>query len=159
MTAEFAPANKAYANPLMGRQATGGSTAVRGFWSHLRKAGAVAREMLLQAAAQQWQVDAADCRAANGVVMHEESGRSLRFGALAAAASKLPVPDEVFLKEPEEFVLLGKPMPRLDTPIKVDGSAVFGIDVQLDGLLTATVARCPTIGGSVKSFDATAALK
>jgi isoquinoline 1-oxidoreductase beta subunit len=125
----------------------------------LRKAGAVAREMLLQAAAQQWQVDAADCRAANGVVMHEESGRSLRFGALAAAASKLPVPEEVFLKEPEEFVLLGKPIPRLDTPIKVDGSAVFGLDVQLDGLLTATVVRCPTIGGSVKSFDATAALK
>ncbi len=158
VTAEFAPADMAYANPLMGRQATGGSTAVRGFWSHLRKAGAVAREMLVQAAAQQWQVDAADCRAAAGAVLHEESGRTLRFGALADAAAKLPVPTDVFLKEPEEFVLLGKPMPRLDTPLKVDGSAVFGIDVQLPGLLTASVARCPTIGGSVKSFDAKAAL-
>ncbi len=157
--AEFAPADKAYTNPKMGRQATGGSTAVRGFWSPLRKAGAVAREMLVQAAAQQWQVDAADCRAEKGAVIHDEAGKTLRFGALADAAAKLPVPDEVFLKEPDEFVLLGKPMPRLDTPLKVDGSAVFGMDVQLDGLLTATVVRCPTLGGKVKAFQAKAALE
>jgi isoquinoline 1-oxidoreductase beta subunit len=156
--AEFAPSDKAYYNPMFGRQATGGSTAVRAFWSPLRTAGAIARELLLQAAAQQWQVDPTDCRTQSGEVVHDESGKKLRYGALVQAASKLPVPETVFLKEPDEFVLLGKPIPRLDTPVKVDGSAVFGMDVQLPGLLTATVARCPTIGGRVKSFDDQAAL-
>jgi isoquinoline 1-oxidoreductase beta subunit len=156
--AEFAPAHRAYHNPLMGRQATGGSTAVRGFWKPLRQAGAVARELLLQAAARQWQVDPADCRTEKGRVIHDASGRQQDYGALAEAASQLPVPAEVFLKEPEDFVILGKPMPRLDTPLKVDGSAVFGMDVQLPGLLSASLARCPTIGGSVKSFDAKTAL-
>jgi len=156
--AEFAPADKAFYNPMFGRQATGGSTAVRAFWNPLRKAGAVTREMLLQAAAKQWQVDPADCRTRNGEVMHDASGKKLRYGALTQTAAKLPVPEAVFLKEPDEFVLLGKPLARLDTPIKVDGTAVFGMDVQLDGLLSASVARCPTIGGSVKSFDAKAAL-
>lgn len=156
--AEFAPADKAYYNPLMRRQATGGSTAVRGFWNPLRKAGAVAREMLVQAAALQWQVDPADCRTEKGAVIHDESGRSLSYGKLADAAAKLLVPSEVFLKEPEEFVLLGKPMPRLDTPLKVDGTAVFGMDIQLPGMLNAMIARSPTLGGKVKSFDAKAAL-
>ncbi len=91
-------------------------------------------------------------------MIHDASGNKLSYGALTAAAARLPVPEAVFLKEPEEFVLLGKPVPRLDTPAKVDGSAVFGMDVKLPGLLTATVARCPTIGGKPKSFDDTAAL-
>ena len=155
--AEFAPASKDYYNPLMRRQATGGSTAIRGFWEVVREAGAVAREMLVEAAAQEWNVLANICHTEKGVVYHDASKRSLRYGAIANAAARLPVPTSVFLKEPEEFVLLGKPMPRLDTPEKVDGSAVFGIDVQLPGLLTATVARCPVIGGKVKSYDASKA--
>jgi len=156
--AELAPADPAYFNPLFGRQATGGSTAVRGYWTPLRTAGAAARELLLQAAAQRWQVERSTCQASNGWVIHEASGNRLSYGDLAPAAAKLPVPATVFLKEPEEFVLLGRPLPRLDTPAKVDGSAVFGMDVTLPGLLTATVARCPTLGGKVRSFDATAAL-
>jgi isoquinoline 1-oxidoreductase subunit beta len=156
--AEFAPADPAYFNPLFGRQATGGSTAVRGFWTPLRTAGATARELLLQAAARQWQVEPSECHARNGWVIHDASGNKLSYGALANAAAKLPVPDAVFLKDPEEFVLLGQPLPRLDTPAKVDGSAVFGIDVKLPGLLTATVARCPTLGGNVKAFDDKATL-
>ena len=153
--AEFAPAAPAYFNPMFGRQATGGSTAVRAYWTPLRTAGATARELLLQAAAQQWQVERSACHARNGWVIHDASGNQLSYGALAAAAAKLPVPEAVFLKEPEDFVLLGKPLPRLDTPAKVDGSAVFGMDVKLPGLLTATVARCPTLGGKLKSFDDT----
>jgi len=156
--AEFAPADPAYFNPMFGRQGTGGSTAVRAFWTPLRTAGATAKALLLQAAAGQWQVEPSQCQAHNGEVIHGASGNRLSYGSLAAAAARLPVPDAVFLKEPEEFVLLGRPLPRLDTPVKVDGSAVFGMDVRLPGLLTATVARCPTIGGKLKSFDDKAAL-
>lgn len=152
--AEFAPASKDYYNPLMRRQATGGSTAIRGFWEVVREAGAVAREMLVEAAAQEWNVLANICHTEKGAVFHDASQRSLRYGDIAELAASQPVPTSVFLKEPEEFVILGKPMPRLDTPLKVDGSAVFGIDVQLPGLLSATVARCPVIGGKVRSYDA-----
>lgn len=155
--AEFAPASKDYYNPLMRRQATGGSTAIRGFWEVVREAGAVAREMLIEAAAKEWNVLANICHTEKGAVFHDASKRSLRYGDIADVASSLPIPTSVFLKDPEEFVILGKPIPRLDTPAKVDGSAVFGIDVQLPGLLTATVARCPVIGGKVKSYDASKA--
>ena len=159
--AEFAPAGKDYYNPLMRRQATGGSTAIRGFWGVVREAGALAREMLVVAAAQEWNVLANNCRTEKGTIYHDASKRSLSYGEIAHTTARMaadrPVPTSVFLKEPEEFVILGKPMPRLDTPIKVDGSAVFGIDVQLPGLLTATVARCPVIGGQVKSYDASKA--
>jgi len=156
--AEFAPAHSAYHNPLMGRQATGGSTAIRGFWVPVRTAGAVAREILVQAAAKQWNVSPDDCRTEKGAVIHDASQRTLRYGELAEAASTLPGPTTVFLKEPDEFVLLGQPMPRLDTSQKTDGSAIFGMDVELPGLLTATIARCPILGGSVKAFDASKAL-
>lgn len=155
--AEFAPASKDYYNPLMRRQATGGSTAIRGFWEVVREAGAVAREVLVEAAAQEWNVLANTCRTEKGAVFHDASQRSLRYGDIAELAASQPVPTAVFLKEPEEFVILGKPMPRLDTPLKVDGSAMFGIDVQLPGLLSATVARCPVIGGQVRSYDASKA--
>jgi isoquinoline 1-oxidoreductase beta subunit len=151
--AEFAPVNPAFANPIFGRQQTGGSTAVRGYWNLLREAGAVGREVLITAAAQTWGVPAQDCHAENGSVIHEQSDRRLRYGELANAAAKLPIPDAVFLKEPEEFKLLGKPQPRLDGPAKVDGSAVFGTDVQLPGLLTAMVVRCPVYGGKVSRID------
>jgi len=158
LRAEHAPTDKAYTNPIIGRQHTGGSTAIRGFWNIVRKAGATGRELLLQAAAKQWGVEPSECRARKGEVIHQASGRRLRYGALAETAARLPVPDKVFMKEPDEFVLIGKSIPRLDTPDKVDGKAVFGMDVQLPKLLTATVARCPVKGGKLKHFDAKQAL-
>ena len=157
--AEHAPADKAFTNPLLGRQHTGGSTAIRGFWNIVRKAGAMGREMLVQAAARQWGVDSGDCRAFKGVVSHEASGRKLRYGQLAAAAAKLRAPASILLKEPDEFRLVGQSIPRLDTPVKVNGKAVFGMDVQLDGMLTAMVVRCPVMDGKVKRFDASKTLK
>ncbi len=150
---ETAPAAKAYINPLLGMQATGGSSSVRGSWEPLRKAGAAAREMLVAAAAQTWGVKADACRVANGEVSHPASGRRLGYGELTARAATLPVPNEVFLKDPQEFKLIGKPVPRLDTPQKVNGSAVFGLDVKVPGMLTATVVRCPVFGGKAASFD------
>ena len=152
------PADKAFTNPLLGRQHTGGSTAIRGFWDIARKAGAVGRELLIQAAAKSWGVDSSECQARDGVVLHEASGRRLRFGELAAVAADLPPPESVFMKEPDEFKLIGKSLPRLDTPAKVTGATVFGMDVKLPNMLTATVARCPVRGGVLKNFDARAAL-
>lgn len=157
--AEFAPARSVYRNPLLGQQVTGGSTAIRGFWNIVRKAGAVAREALIQSAAQQWKVDGSSCKAIQGKIIHEASKRSLRYGELAVNAGKLPLPKSVLLKDPGEYTLIGKSTPRLDAPAKVDGSAIFGMDVQLPGLLTATIARCPVFGGKVKSFNSKAALK
>jgi len=152
--AEFAPADKAYTNPIIGRQHTGGSTAVRGFWEIVRKAGATARDMLVAAAAQTWDVTADSCHTDNGEVVHPASGRRLRYGELVDKAATLPVPELVFVKEPHEFKIIGRSKPRLDTPAKVDGSAVFGQDVKRPGLLTATVLRCPVFGGKVKRFNA-----
>ena len=151
---EFAPADPAYANPILGRQATGGSTAVRGAWRPLREACAAAREMLVAAAAGRWGVEAAACEAREQAVHHAESGRSATYGELAAAAAEQPVPEAVLLKERRDFRLIGTPQDRLDAPAKVDGTARFGLDVQLEGLLTAQVARCPVLGGQVRSFDA-----
>ena len=151
---EHAPADEAYTNPIIGRQHTGGSTAIRGFWPVVRQAGAAGRDLLIQAAAKQWNVDTSECTASNGAVIHDESGRSLRYGKLTQIAAKLPVPDTVFLKEADEFTLIGQSIPRLDTPDKVNGKAVYGIDVELPDMLTATIARCPVKGGRVKSFDA-----
>ena len=157
--AEFAPAQSVYRNPLLGQQATGGSTAIRGFWNIVRKAGAVAREALIQTAAQRWKVDSSSCKATQGKIIHAASKRSLRYGELVVNASKLALPKSVLLKDPGEYTLIGKSTPRLDTPAKVDGSAIFGMDVQLPGLLTATIARCPVFGGKSKSFNAKSALK
>ena len=154
---EMAPADKAYTNPLIGMQLTGGSTAVRAFWTPLRQAGAAARDLLIRAAAQTWKVQEDECRAENGVVLHQTGNLKASYGVLAAKAATLPVPSEVFLKEPGEFKLIGKSTARLDTPLKVNGSAVFGMDVKLPGLLTAVVARCPVFGGKPKKFDATKA--
>ena len=150
--AEFAPANNAYANPLMGRQQTGGSTAIRGFWQPLREAGAVARDLLLTAASVTWNVSKDSCRTENGAVIH--ANQRLSYGQLASKAATLPVPDTAFLKEPKEFTIIGQSKPRLDTPLKVNGSAGFGQDVKIAGILTASVLRCPVFGGKVKSFDA-----
>ncbi|HEV8264879.1 MAG TPA: xanthine dehydrogenase family protein molybdopterin-binding subunit [Gemmatimonadales bacterium] len=154
---EFAPADKAYVNPLFGMQGTGGSTSVRAAWTPLRKAGAQAREMLITAAAQRWAVNRADCRAERGAVIHAKSRRRLTYGQLANRAAAVPVPPEVPLKDPKTWRIAGKPTKRLDAPVKVNGRAQFGIDVRVPGMLVAVVARSPVFGGKVQSFDATAA--
>jgi isoquinoline 1-oxidoreductase beta subunit len=154
---EFAPAAKEYFNPAFGMQGTGGSSSVRSSWDPMRKAGAAAREMLVEAAAQKWSVDKKSCRAENGVVLHVPTKRKLTYGSLAEAAAKLPVPADVPLKDPAQFRVIGKSTKRLDTPDKVNGRAEFGIDVRRPGMLYAVVARCPVFGGKVASFDATKA--
>jgi isoquinoline 1-oxidoreductase subunit beta len=157
---EHAPANeKLYANPAFGIQATGGSTSVRAFWSPLRAAGATARAMLVQAAAQQWQVEPASCTTSNGEVTHKESGRKLSYGALAAAAGSQTPPKDVALKDPKDFVFIGKPLKRFDTPDKVNGKAVYGIDAILPEMKFATLAACPVFGGKVGKVDDSAAKK
>ena len=155
---EHAPPNeKLYANPLLGVQATGNSNAMRGAWKPLREAGATAREMLIAAAAMRWSVDPKSCRAQEGTVIHESSGRRLNYGELAAEAAKMPVPVNVKLKTPEQFKLIGTPAKRLDTAGKVNGSAVYGIDARPPGVKIATLAQSPVFGGKVKSVDDTAA--
>src|SRR5437870_4795311 len=132
---EHAPPNDAlYAEPLFGVQETGGSTSVRGNWEPLRRAGATARSLLVSAAARTWKVDPSSCRAARGEVIHGPSGRTLGYGALVDAAAALAVPANVPLKEPKDFKLIGTPAKRLDSLEKVNGTALFGIDVQLPGM-------------------------
>lgn len=154
---EFAPAAKEYFNPAFGMQGTGGSSSVRSSWDPLRKAGAAARMMLLQAAATVWKVDKSTCRTENGVIYHDASNLSTVYGNVAKPASKLAVPQDVPLKDPKKYRIIGKSTKRLDTPEKVDGSAQFGIDVRQGAMLYAVVARCPVFGGKVASFDATKA--
>jgi isoquinoline 1-oxidoreductase beta subunit len=154
---EQAPVDKAYVNPAFGMQATGGSSSIRGSYLPMRKAGAAARQMLVTAAATQWGVDAASCRTENGRVIASD-GRSLAYGELVAAASKLPVPEDPPLKDAKDFRIVGKATAtRLDTPHKIDGSAKFGLDVKLPGLLTAVMAHPPVPGAKVVSVDDTAA--
>ena len=139
--------------------ATGGSGATREAWKYMRQAGAEARELLLTAAAQQWTADKKDCRAEQGTVIHVPTGRRFTYGELVETASKLPPakPETVALKTSSQFHLIGTPIPRTDTPSKVDGSALFGLDVRVPGMLYAVIARCPHFGGKLQSFDATAA--
>jgi len=152
------PDKKRYGNPLIaGEQITGGSTSIRAFWEPMRRAGASARVMLIGAAARRWQVDPSACHAERGEVVHTASGRRLKYGALAADAAQLPVPENVALKRPEEFKLIGTPAKRLDTPAKVNGKAVYGIDARPPGLKIATLAQSPVFGGRLKSVDETAA--
>src|SRR6266498_6129004 len=155
---EHAPPNeKLYANPLLGLQATGNSNAIRGAWQPLRQAGATARTMLVSAAAKRWNVDPASCRAQSGEVLHAPSGRRATYGELAADAARVPVPERVALKRPEDFKLIGTPAKRLDTPAKVNGSAIYGIDVRPPGVKIATLAQSPVFGGRVKRVDDAAA--
>ena len=152
---EWTPADAKYGNPNFGgQQLTAGSNSVRGMWKILRTAGATARVMLVTAAAQTWSVPENTLTTEKGEVVHKASGRRLKYGALVDKAAALPVPKEVTLKEPKNFTLMGKSLPRLDIPEKVNGSAVFGMDVKLPGLLTARVVRCPVFGGKVASFNA-----
>ncbi len=150
----FAPPGKAYGNALIyGLQLTGGSTSVREGWEKLRLAGAQVREMLITAAAQKWSVPAAQVKAENGMLLGP-NGRKATYGEMAEAASKLTAPEKVALKDPSQFRIVGKKTTRLDTPAKVNGTARFGIDVKLPGMVFATLDMCPVIGGTVKSFDA-----
>jgi isoquinoline 1-oxidoreductase subunit beta len=153
------PDDRLYANPLLGFEVTGGSTSVRAMWEPLRRAGAAARMMLIEAAAQEWKVDPASCRAQNGAVFHVPTGRHTPYGALVDLAATLPVPTEVPLKSPSEFTLIGRPVKRLDSPIKVWGEARFGIDARVPGMLIATVAACPVPGGKLRGVDDAAARK
>ena len=155
---EHAPPNeRLYANPIFQIQATGGSTSVRAFWKPLRAAGASARAMLVEAASKRWSVGADSCHAANSTVTHPPSGRSLPYAALVAEASRLTPPNPPPLKNPGDFTLVGKPLKRLDTPDKVNGKAVYGIDAMPAGVKFATLAICPVFGGKVGHVDDTAA--
>ena len=156
---EIAGVAPVYINAMLGGQITGGSTSVREAFDKLRTAGAATRAVLVQAAAQKWNVAVADCKAMNGKVTHS-SGKSATYGELAADAAKLPLPEKPALKSPANFMVIGKEtMRRLDTPVKVSGKAVYGIDVKIPGMAIASLAQCPVIGGTPTSYDASAALK
>ena len=139
-----------------GDMSTGGSRGIRGSVEYVRQGGAAARAMLIQAAANQWGVAVGDCTAAASVVTHGPSQRTLRYGELAAAASKLPVPAAVTVKDPSQWTIIGKGVKRLDTVEKLSGKMVFAIDLQIPDMLTATIAQSPVYGGKLKSFDAKA---
>lgn len=151
---ELGPPGKEYGNPALGgMQVTGGSASVRGFFMPLRKASASVREMFVTAAAKRWSVAAADCHAENGSIIHTASKRSIKYGELLNDLASMTPPADPKLKDPKDFKLIGKSKIRLDTPEKVNGSGIFGIDVRVPGMLTATIARPPVIGGTVVSFD------
>ena len=153
-----APVGDAYINPGNGGQVTGTSNSVQDAWDKLRMAGATARTMLISAAAERWRVDPATCHAERGRVINAQ-GKVLTYGELADSAAKLPVPKDVKLKPKSSFQIIGKSRPRIDTPGKVDGSAEFGIDVKLPGMLYAALAQSPVLGGKVAKLDAGAAEK
>jgi isoquinoline 1-oxidoreductase beta subunit len=160
VTLEHAPPNdKLYGNPIFGIQVTGNSNSIRAFWKPLRNAGASARAMLVEAAAQQWKVAPASCTASNGQVIHAASGRKLAYGALADSAGKFLPPQNPPLKDPKNFKLIGKPLRRFDTPDKVNGKVVYGIDAMLPGMKFATIAASPVFGGKVGHVDDSAAKK
>ncbi|MFI8741781.1 xanthine dehydrogenase family protein molybdopterin-binding subunit [Stutzerimonas zhaodongensis] len=159
ITLKEAPPNEAiYNDKLLNFQATGGSTSIRSNWEPLRQAGAAARLLLIQAAAQRWQVGADQLRAENGRVLGP-NGQSFGYGELVDDASKLPVPENIALKPAEQFKLIGKPTRRLDTPAKVNGTARFTIDLVVPGMKYASARACPVIGGTVRSVDDRAARK
>jgi isoquinoline 1-oxidoreductase beta subunit len=148
------PSDALYGQALLGGlQATGGSTGTRNQWHGLREAGAVAREMLIAAAAAQWKVDPATCTVARATIIHASTGRTLAFGAVASAAAKLPPPASVRLKDPKDFTVIGRPMRRVDSPDKVNGSTQFGIDVKVPGMKFAAVHTCPELGGTLGGVD------
>jgi isoquinoline 1-oxidoreductase beta subunit len=149
---EQAGVDKAFNNPIFGMQATGGSTSVRGHWEPMRKAGATARAMLVAAAAEKWKADPADCRTDKGMVIHK-SGKKASYGQLAAAAAKQNPPADVKIKDPSQFKILGKGARRLDTKPKTNGTAKYGMDVYLPGMLIAVIAHPPVLGGKAVSVN------
>lgn len=153
-----APPNaKLYASALLKTQITGGSTSIRSTWTPLRQAGAMARVMLIGAAAAQWGVPASECRAARAVVTHVPTARTLAYGGLAEMAAQQEVPTDLKLKDPKTFTLIGTPAKRVETPTKVNGRAQFGIDVKVDGMKIAAIEIAPVFGGKLKSVDDRAA--
>jgi isoquinoline 1-oxidoreductase subunit beta len=152
---EMAPSAPVYINAMLGGQITGGSTSIRDAWTKLREAGASARTVLVAAAAEQWKVPAADCKVADGKVMH--GSKSATFGSLVAKASTMKMPEKVTLKDTKDWTIIGKNKARIDTPAKVYGKAQYGIDVKLPGMMIASLAQAPVIGGkAVKVNDAKA---
>lgn len=157
---EHAPADDVlYRDPVIGSQITGASASIRGAWLPMRKAGATCRTLLVTAAAKVWKVDASTCKATNGLVMHPPSGRRMTYGELSGIAAKLPLPTDVALKDPRDFRLIGTPVKRLDSRDKVEGRAVFGIDVVLPDMRIATVAASPVVGGKLRGVDDRRALE
>jgi isoquinoline 1-oxidoreductase beta subunit len=154
---ESSPVEAVYNHTVFGLMMTGGSTTTNSEYDRFRKMGAMARIMLITAAAQSWNVDPQTCHAAKGYVIHTPSGRRASYGSLADAASRIAPPKDIPLKDPKDFTLVGKPVRRLDTPSKTNGTAQFGLDVYIPGMLTAVVARAPVFGGKVISFNADAA--
>jgi isoquinoline 1-oxidoreductase beta subunit len=158
ISVESAPVAAVYNHTAFSMQMTGGSTSITSTWEQMRRVGASGRMMLISAAAEQWGVPVSECHAENSQVIHS-SGKKLNYGALADAAAKLPLPENVTLKLPKDFKIIGKATKRLDTPAKINGSAQFGLDVYLQGMQTVLIARSPVFGGRVKTFDATEARK
>lgn len=158
VSAEFASPNEHVRRQrIWGSMSTGGSMGVRSSQDYVRRAGASARQMLIEAAALRWQVLASECHAANGVVTHEPTGRTLRYGQLASDAARLSPPAEVKLRDARDWKIAGRSLARLDIPDKVLGKPVFGVDVMLPGMLHASIAQCPVFGGTVTRIDASAA--
>jgi isoquinoline 1-oxidoreductase beta subunit len=151
---ESSPVDAVYNHTVFGLMMTGGSTTTNSEYDRFRKMGAMARIMLIAAAAQSWNVDSQTCRAEKGFVIHTATGRRASYGSLADAASRIAPPKDIPLKDPKDFTLVGKPVHRLDTPSKTNGTARFGLDVYIPGMLTAVVARAPVFGGKVVSFNA-----
>ena len=147
------PARTCKRNRIWKNYSTGGSRGIRESHQYVREGGAIAREMLIAAAAAEWKVPAGECTAANSVVTHS-SGKTMTYGQLAAAAAKLEPPKEVKLKDPKDWKIAGKPLKRLDTLDKLTGKQIYGIDFKLPGMLIAAVNACPVNGGKLKSFDA-----
>jgi isoquinoline 1-oxidoreductase beta subunit len=160
VTTEYpSPAQSLARDRVWGSFATGGSRGIRTSHDYVRKGGAVAREMLIQAAADEWGVPADECSAENSVITHNPSGRTTTYGSVATAAAKLEPPFDVLLKDPEDWKIAGKPVKRLDTADKVTGKQIYSADLQLPGMLNAAIKACPVFGGTVKSFDAGAIRK
>ena len=133
--------------------ATGGSFGIRGSHLYVRKGGAVARHMLIEAAAEKWGVDIAECKAANSIITHVTTGRTTTYGKVATAASELFPPENIELKDPKDWKLIGQPVKRLDTIDKLNGKQIFGADLTMPGMLNASIKACPVFGGKLKSFD------
>ena len=155
VTVEYpTPADNVKRKRAWGNYNSSGSRAIRESHQYVREGGAAARMMLIQAAADEWKVPAAECSASDGVITHKTSGKKTTYGKVAVAAAKLPVPEKPALKDPKDWKIAGKPLKRLDTPPKVDGRMMYSIDFKLPGMLCAAIKDCPVFGGKVKSFDA-----
>jgi len=160
VTTEYpTPGQNLARNRAWGNMSTGGSRGIRESHDYVRKGGAAARMLLVQAAAEQWKVPAAECAAANSVITHKPSGRTISYGKVASAAAKLTPPAEIPLKDPKDWKVAGKSVKRLDTAEKLTGKQIYGVDLQLPGMLNAAIKDCPVFGGKVKSFDAAGAMK